>query len=50
MTKDATPLIVGVAALAVALTFINENHDLKQRITTCQVKFHGFKQGVLHAK
>ena len=50
MIKDATPIILGVAALAVALNLLQENQELKQKITTCQLQFYSFKQGVLYAK
>lgn len=50
MTKDATPIILGVAAIAVALHFFSENSNLKAQINSCQLEYQGFKQGVLHAK
>jgi len=50
MTKDATPIFLGVAAVAVALYFFNQNSNLKAQINSCQLEYQGFKQGVLHAK
>ncbi len=50
MNKDATPILLGVAAIAVALNFFNQNNELKQQINSCQLEYQGFKQGVLHAK
>lgn len=50
MIKDATPIFLGVAALAVALHFFNQNHDLEKRIQDCQLKHEGFKEGVLYGK
>ena len=50
MTKDATPTILGVAAIAVALHFFNQNNELKQQINTCQLQFQGFKEGVIYGR
>ena len=49
MTKDATPILLGVAAVAVALYFFNENSNLKQQIDSCRLEYEGFKQGVIYS-
>lgn len=49
MTKDATPILLGVAATAATLYFFNENSNLKQQINSCQLEYEGFKQGVIYS-
>ena len=51
MTKDATPITLGVAVTAAAaLYFFIQNIYLRQQINDCQVKHEGFKEGVIYAK
>lgn len=50
MNKDATPIILGVAAVVVALHFVNQNNELKQQINSCELKFQGFKEGVIYGR
>lgn len=50
MTKDATPILLGVAtAICGYLHLVNENSNLKQQIDSCRLEYEGFKQGVIYS-
>jgi hypothetical protein len=47
---DATPIFLGVAALAVALWLHMKNSELQAQLNDCRSQFQGFKDGVIYGR
>ena len=48
--SDATPIFLGVAALAVALWLHLKNTDSESAMKQCHSDFQSFKEGVLYGR
>lgn len=48
--SDATPIFLGVAALAVALWLHLKNTDSQSALSQCNSDFRAFKEGVLYGR
>ncbi|MEO0840960.1 MAG: hypothetical protein AAFS12_00500 [Cyanobacteria bacterium J06632_19] len=50
MTKDINPYFLAAAACVVALYFFHQNNELKQQINSCELKFQGFREGIIYGR
>jgi len=48
MEREPSFLILGVAALAVALWVYTQNSQLETQLTNCQSEYKGFKEGTIY--
>lgn len=50
MNKNVNFYVLTVAALSVAVYFFNQNTKLIDKVNKCEVRFEGFKEGVIYGK
>lgn len=48
--NDRQFLFLGLAAVAVSLWFQNQQWELQRELGNCEVKFQGFRDGVIYGK
>jgi hypothetical protein len=50
MTSDATTYLLVAAALVVASYVFQQNQAITAKLNTCEIEYHGFKEGVIYGK
>lgn len=50
LDRNVNFYVLTVAALAVAVYFFNQNSKLIEQVKNCELKFEGFKEGVIYVK